>query len=136
MNKILLIGNLTKDVELKKVGNTNVATFTLAVARDFKNSQGQKDTDFIPCQAWGKLGENIAKFTSKGSKIAVEGRLQVRPYEDNNGNKRTATEVICSQVEFLTTKQSGQQTTNYADIQKDFDNSVDTFDIIDSDIQF
>jgi single-strand DNA-binding protein len=109
MNKFYGIGNLTKDVELRKVGNTNVATFTLAVARDFKNSQGQKDTDFIPCQAWGKLGENIAKFTSKGSKIAVEGRLQVRPYEDSNGNKRTATEVICSQVEFLSTKQSGQQ---------------------------
>lgn len=109
MNKFYGIGNLTKDVELRKVGNTNVATFTLAVARDFKNSQGQKDTDFIPCQCWGKIGENLAKFTSKGSKIAVEGRLQVRPYEDSNGNKRTATEVICSQVEFLSTKQSGQQ---------------------------
>lgn len=109
LNRIILIGNLTKDVELKKVGNTNVAVFTLAVARDFKNSQGQKDTDFIPCQCWGKIGENLAKFTSKGSKIAVEGRLQVRPYEDSNGNKRTATEVICSQVEFLSTKQSGQQ---------------------------
>lgn len=136
MNKILLIGNLTKDVELRQVGQTNVATFTLAVARDFKNSQGQKDTDFIPCQCWGKIGENLAKFTSKGSKIAVEGRLQVRPYEDNNGNKRTATEVICSQVEFLSTKQSGQQTTKYNDIKTDFDMSTDTFDIIDSDIQF
>lgn len=136
MNRIVLIGNLTKDVELRKVGQTNVATFTLAVARDFKNSQGQKDTDFIPCQCWGKIGENLARFTSKGSKIAVEGRLQVRPYEDSNGNKRTATEVICSQVEFLSTKQSGQQTTKYNDIKTDFDMSTDTFDIIDSDIQF
>lgn len=135
MNKFYGIGNLTKDVELRKVGNTNVATFTLAVARDFKNSQGQKDTDFIPCQCWGKIGENLAKFTSKGSKIAVEGRLQVRPYEDSNGNKRTATEVICGSVEFLTTKQTAQGT---SDIKKDFDNNspFGGFDIIDSDIQF
>ena len=134
LNRIIMIGNVVRDPELRKTTTgMSVCTFTLAVGRDFKNANGEKETDFINCQAWSKLAENVANWTSKGSKLAVEGRLQVRSYEDNNGNKRTATDVICNTIEFLTTKQATKQTN---DIQKEFDMSTDTFDIVEEDIQF
>ena len=101
LNRIILIGRLTRDVELRYTASgKGVANFTLAVDRPFLNAQGQKDTDFIRCVAWGKLAENCANYTSKGSLIAVEGWLQVRQYE-SNGHKYTSTEVVAERVQFL-----------------------------------
>jgi single-strand DNA-binding protein len=98
LNHIDLMGRLTKDVELRRTANgTAVASFTLAVERDF-GQDGQKETDFIDCVAWGKTGEFAEKWFSKGKMAAVSGRLQIRSWTDKNGNKRKNAEV---NVEFM-----------------------------------
>ena len=102
MNNIILIGRLTKDPELSYTPNGKaVCKFTLAVDRQFTNQDGEKEADFINIVVWNKVGENCAKYLSKGRKAAVQGRLQVRSYEDNNGQRRYVTEVIANSVEFL-----------------------------------
>ena len=89
-NKVVLIGRLTADAELKYTSNdTAVANFTLAVDRPFTNQQGGKETDFIRIVTWRKQAENVAQYLGKGSMAAIEGRLQIRSYEDRDGNKRT-----------------------------------------------
>jgi single-strand DNA-binding protein len=104
MNKVIVIGNLTKDVELRSTQNgKSVASFTVAVQRQFK-VDGQPEADFFPVVVWGVQGENCAKFLSKGKKVAIVGSLQTRSYDDKNGNKRSLTEIIASEVEFLTPK--------------------------------
>lgn len=105
MNKIILIGNLTRDVESSTTNNgIAVAKFTIAVQRRFKNANGEYDTDFINIVAWRELGENCSKFLSKGKKCAVVGSLQIRSYDAQDGTKRYVTEVIAEEVEFLTPK--------------------------------
>jgi single-strand DNA-binding protein len=99
MNKCVLIGRLTKDIDLRYTqSGTAVAQFTLAVDRQFSK---EKETDFINCVAWGKTAENCANYIGKGSLVAVEGRIQVRTYEAKDGGKRWVTEVIAEQVRFL-----------------------------------
>ena len=101
MNKVLLIGRMTKEPELRyTTSGTAVCNFTLAVDRPF-TKDGNKETDFINCQAWGKLAENCAKYLDKGKQCAVDGRLQVRSYETQDGSKRWVTEVVAERVEFL-----------------------------------
>ena len=105
MNKLMLIGRLTKAPELKYTqSGTAVATFTLAVDRKFSK---EKEADFISCVAWQKTAEFIAQWFTKGQQMALEGRLQVRTYEDNDGKKHWVTEVIAEQVEFCGSKGSG-----------------------------
>ena len=100
MNNIILIGRLTKDPELRYTqAGKAVCSFTLAVDRAYSGEK--KETDFINIVVWNKVGENCAKYLSKGRKTAVQGRLQVRSYEDNNGQRRYVTEVIANSVEFL-----------------------------------
>ncbi|MGI6361474.1 MAG: single-stranded DNA-binding protein [Bacillota bacterium] len=102
LNRAILIGRLTKDPELRHTQNgVAVAGFTLAVDRRFKNANGQKETDFINIVAWRGLGENCAKYLAKGKLAAIEGRLQIRNYEDKDGNKRIAAEVVADDVRFL-----------------------------------
>lgn len=102
MNTVILIGRLTRDPELRYTNSGHaVANFTLAVDRPFSK---EKETDFIPIIVWQKQAENCAEYLFKGSQVAVEGRLQVRGYEDKQGNKRTATEVVASSVQFLDTR--------------------------------
>lgn len=102
MNKIILIGHLAKDPELRYTQNgVAVCSFTLAVNRPFTNQGGEREADFINIIVWNKAGENCAEFLDKGSKAAVEGRLQIRSYEDSSGARRYATEVIADRVEFL-----------------------------------
>lgn len=109
MNLVCLVGNLTKDVELRSTqSGKSVATFSIAVQRAFK-SEGQPEVDFFNIVVWGVKGENCAKYLSKGKKVAVTGAIQNRSYEDNNGNKRVLTEIIASDVEFLTPKNSEAQ---------------------------
>lgn len=102
LNRVILIGRLTKDPELRYTPNGKaVASFTLAVDRQFSSQQGEKETDFIPIVVWQKQAENVANFIGKGSMVAVDGRLQVRTYEGKDGQKRWVTEVIAENVRFL-----------------------------------
>jgi single-strand DNA-binding protein len=107
MNTIILIGRLTRDPELRYTQQgTPVASFTLAVDRPFTNAQGQKDADFIDCVAWRKLGETVGNHLSKGRLVAVEGRLQIRSYEAQDGTKRRAAEVVADSVQFLDSRKT------------------------------
>ncbi len=111
-NKVILIGNLTADPELRYLPETGkaLAKFTLAVARGFTNRQGEKETDFINISVWDKLAENSANYLKKGSKAAVEGRLQIRKYDDKEGIRRTAVEVVANRVIFLDSKRQAEGT--------------------------
>ncbi len=104
MNKVFLVGNLTRDPELSTVGanNTSVCRFGIAVNR--RLSGGNQETDFYNITVWRALGENCAKFIKKGSKVAICGDIQIRNYEDKEGNKRTSVEVTATDVEFLNRK--------------------------------
>lgn len=105
MNKVCLIGRLTKEPELRYTPNgTAIANFTLAVNRPFTNQKGAKEADFVPIVVWNKAAENCAQYLKKGQQTAVEGRLQIRAYEDNSGQRRWITEVIAERVEFLGSK--------------------------------
>ncbi len=109
MNKVILIGRLTKDPELRTTSsNLSVATFSLAVARPYvaQNNNGP-DADFINCVVWRKQAENLAKYCHKGSQIAVDGRIQTRNYQAQDGSKRYVTEVICDNITFLGSKPEG-----------------------------
>lgn len=110
MNKVLLIGRLTRDPELRYTGtNLPVASFTVAVNRNFTGANGEREADFIPVIVWRKQAENVKNYISQGSQVAVEGRLQVRSYDDANGQKRYITEVVADNVQFLDTKASRDQ---------------------------
>lgn len=105
MNKVFLIGRLTRDPELRYTGsNTAVATFSLAVNRNYTNAQGEREADFINIVVWRKQAENVKNYLSQGSQVAVDGRIQTRSYDDKDGNKRYVTEVVADNVEFLTPK--------------------------------
>lgn len=105
INNVVLTGRLTKDAELKYTGTgTAVASFTLAVDRTFKNANGEKETDFINVVAWRKTAETLATYTKKGSLIGVQGRIQTRNYEGNDGKRVYVTEVVADSFTFLESK--------------------------------
>ena len=105
MNTITLLGRLTKNPEARYTSTGKAATlFTLAVNRPYANADGQREADFINCQAWGKTAEVIGNHVSKGDRLLVEGRLQIRSYTDKEGVKRYATEVVVNRVEFIEQK--------------------------------
>ncbi|MBQ0099829.1 MAG: single-stranded DNA-binding protein, partial [Firmicutes bacterium] len=100
------IGNLTKDPELTQTSTgVSVCRFSVAVKRPFSSKDGEEQTDFFNCTAWRGLAENCGKFLAKGRKVAIDGYVTLRQYEDNNGVKKTAVDVICNDVEFLSPKQ-------------------------------
>ena len=110
MNKVILIGRLTKDPELRTIASGNATTsFTIAVNRNFTNQNGEREADFINCIAWRKQAENVAKYCTKGSQVAVEGRIQTRSYDAQDGTKRYVTEVVADNVTFLGSRASGSQ---------------------------
>lgn len=106
MNKIILIGRLTKDVELRytQVTNTAVASFTLAVDRKFTKSDNEKQTDFFNVIAWNKLAENISKYLSKGKQVTISGRLETRSWNDESGQKHNTIEIIAEEASFIDPK--------------------------------
>ncbi len=105
MNKVILIGRLTRDPELRMTQSGIASTnFSIAVQRNYTNQNGERDADFINCVAWRRQAENISKYCSKGSQVAVEGRIQTRSYDAEDGNKRYVTEVIADNVTFLGSK--------------------------------
>lgn len=106
MNRVILVGRLTKDPELRKTSSDiSVVQFTLAVNRSFSRN-GERQADFINCVAWRGLADNLVKYMRKGSQIGVEGSLQTRVYEGSTGEKKYATEVICDNIHFLESKGS------------------------------
>ncbi len=105
LNRIILIGRLTRDPELRYVPSGQpVSSFTLAVDRPFVNQQGERGTDFIDIVAWRRLAEQVTQHLSKGRLVAVEGRLQIRSYETQDGQKRKVAEVVADGVRFLDRK--------------------------------
>ncbi|MGN2371798.1 single-stranded DNA-binding protein [Clostridium cagae] len=102
MNKVVLIGRLTKDPELKFTPGAGTAVTTLTLAVDKYNSKsGQKEADFVPVVVWGKQAESTANYMVKGSQMAISGRIQTRNYEAKDGTKRYVTEVVATEVQFL-----------------------------------
>lgn len=106
MNKVILIGRLTKDPELRKTPtDVSVVQFTIAVNHAFQQN-GERQADFINCIAWRAQAENLARYIKKGGQIAVEGSIQTRSFDDANGVRKYVTEVVCSQITFLESKKS------------------------------
>lgn len=109
MNAVQLIGRLTKDIDLRYTqSGTAVGSFNLAVERNFKNADGERETDFIRCQIWRKAAENLEKFTSKGSLIGIEGSVQTRNYENNQGQRVYVTEINVDNFTLLESKKDSQ----------------------------
>ena len=107
INNVVLVGRLTKDPDLRYTSNgTAVATFTVAVDRNFTNAQGSRDADFINCVIWRKQAETFANYTHKGSLIGIEGRIQTRNYEGADGKRVYVTEVLVENFSFLDSKKS------------------------------
>jgi single-strand DNA-binding protein len=102
MNRCVILGNLTRDPELKTTtSGKSVCNFTIAVSRRFAGPGGEREADFIPVVVWGKQAENCAKYLKKGSQCSVAGAIQVRNYEANDGSRRYVTEVVADEVQFL-----------------------------------
>ena len=141
-NKVVLIGRLTKDPELRYTSTNNlpVVSFTLAVNRPYGNQAGDRNADFISCTAWRKQAENIHKYVSKGSMVAVEGKLQTRDYMDEKINaRRYITEVICDSVVFLDTRSNNDSDynnpkTNDSTSEEELPNG--NFDNVEDDLPF
>jgi single-strand DNA-binding protein len=116
MNKVFLIGRLTKDPDTKNTANgTTVTKFTLAVDRRFKDANGQRQTDFISCLAWRQTATFISSYFHKGSKIAITGSIQTRNYDDNDGKRVYVTEVVVDEAEFAESS-GGQNNSPSSDI--------------------
>ena len=108
LNRIIIMGRLTRDPELRRTGSgTPVTSFSLAVDRDFKSQDGQRETDFIDVVAWRSTAEFVSRYFTKGRMAVVEGRLQIRDWTDNNGNKRRSAEVVAENVYFGDSKRDG-----------------------------
>lgn len=129
MNKIILVGNLTKDPDHRTTpNNLSVTTFTVAVQRRF--TQGEQKADFLNVVTWRVLADNCAKYLQKGSKVGVVGQIQTRQYDDKNGVRRTVTEIIADEVEFLSPKneQSGNSGQSKGDL---FAEELAAFEVVD-----
>ena len=123
LNKVILAGRLTSDVELKQTTTgVSVCSFTLAINRKF-SANGQQQTDFIQCQAWRQTAEFIARYLKKGSALCISGSIQVRSWTDNNNQKRYATEVVADEAMFVDGKNDSQgaEVPNYEEMNADDD---------------
>ena len=132
MNKVFLIGNLTRDPELSTTNSgISVCRISIAVSRRFANADGSRETDFFNVVAWRAIAENCAKYLKKGSKIAVIGSIQNRSYEAQDGSKRFTTDIMADEIEFLSTKNDegaiatpGESSNPVADLQPIDDDSL------------
>ena len=115
LNKIILMGRLTRDPELRRTGTgTAVTSFSLAVDRDFKSQSGEKETDFVDIVAWRSTAEFVSKYFTKGRMAVVEGRLQIRDWTDKDGGKRRSAEVVADNVYFGDSKRDGGDSSGYS----------------------
>ncbi|GAF23289.1 MULTISPECIES: single-stranded DNA-binding protein [Shouchella] len=122
LNRVVLVGRLTRDPELRFTPNgVAVANFTLAVNRPFSNQQGEREADFINCVVWRKPAENVANFLKKGSLAGVDGRVQTRSYDNNEGKRVFITEVVAESVQFLEPRNSqNNQNQNFGGSQGNY----------------
>lgn len=108
MNKVFLIGNLTRDPELTETSSgVSICRFAIAVNRTYSGADGERKTDFFNITAWRGLGETVARYAHKGNKVAIVGSIELRNYEDNQGVKRTAVDIVAQDVEFLSPRGQG-----------------------------
>ena len=132
MNNVVLVGRLTRDVDLKYIQGSGMAVsnFAIAVDREFTGKDGKKETDFIDIQVWGKSAENCANYIGKGSLVAIQGAIRVDSYQDQEGNNRKITRVNANRVQFLDSKKDKQEN-NIAPMGQfqDFQQVDDTDDI-------
>ncbi|MFO7968757.1 MAG: single-stranded DNA-binding protein [Candidatus Izemoplasmatales bacterium] len=139
-NKVVLIGRLTKDPELRYTNNNiPVCSFTLAVNRPFASNNQDRNADFFNCVAWRKQAENISRYVSKGSMVAIDGRLQTRDYMDEKINaRRYITEVVCDSVTFLDTKSQRNDNNPSYEEKQEQEEEVDTgnFNDVEDDLPF
>ena len=138
LNRIVMMGRLTRDPELRKAGETSVCSFRIACDRDFKNKDGEKESDFVDVVVWRQLAETVAKYFTKGRMAVVDGRLQMRTWTDKEGEKRYATEIAAEKVYFGDSKpKSGETATKgtagTTDVPEDF---VPDFDADDGELPF
>ncbi|MCZ0702230.1 single-strand DNA-binding protein [Natronobacillus azotifigens] len=162
LNRVVLVGRLTKDPDLRYTASgVAVANFTIAVNRPFSNQQGDREADFINCVVWRKPAENLANYMSKGSQIGVDGRIQTRSFDGQDGKRVYVTEVVADSVQFLESKggsgsntnSGGQGSGSYRSEQNQnqapnhnqqqssngsspFDNNAEPIDISDDDLPF
>lgn len=115
MNRVFVIGNLTKDPETRATGSgVSVCNFTIAVNRRFKNANGETETDYLHIVAWRQLGDLCGRYLAKGRKVAVTGSIQTRQYDAKDGTKRTAWDIVADEVEFLTPQNHQSGTDSFA----------------------
>lgn len=126
MNNIQLIGRITKELEIKPVGQTTKCDFTIAVNRKFAK-EGQQKADFINCVCFGKIADNLVKYQGKGSQIGVIGSLNIDQYKDQEGNNKSFTKVVANEIEFLS---SGEKKENHSSMK---DSDPVGFELIDDD---
>ena len=127
LNSVVIMGRLTRDPELRRTqSGTAVTSFSLAVDRDFKSQSGEKETDFIDVVAWRNTGEFAAKYLAKGRMAAVEGRIQVRDWQDKDGNRRKSVEVVADNVYFADSKRDSKPQESRVD--QEFDEIEDDGD--------
>lgn len=113
MNKVILIGRLARDPEMRTtISGTNVTRFTIAVTRTYQDQNGDRGADFINCVAWRRQAENIAKYCTKGTQVAIDGRIQTGSYDAQDGSKRYTTDIICDNVTFLGSRSDGASSNN------------------------
>lgn len=124
INNVVLVGRLTKDADLRYTSNgTAVATFTLAVNRQFTNQQGEREADFINCVIWRKSAESLSNFTKKGSLVGVEGRIQTRSYDNQQGQRVYVTEVVVESFSLLEPKSKNEDRQENKSSQSEYHNS-------------
>ncbi len=124
MNKVFLIGNLTRDPELTETqSGVKICRFSIAVNRNFTGADGERKVDYFNCVAWRQLAETVARFTRKGNKVAVSGTIETRSYEDSQGIKRNAIDIVAQDVEFLTPKGNGGSGDEYEPAPSNYNQS-------------
>lgn len=129
MNKVLLIGRLTRDPELRYTGSNRAVTqITIAVNRNFANQNGEREADFINVVVWDKAAENLKKYVGKGRMVAVEGRIQTRNYDNNEGKKVYVTEVVAQNVQFLDSRSASDNSASYTQVAPTNTNNVSPYD--------
>lgn len=129
MNKVVLIGRLTRDPELRYTSsNIATATFSLAVDRNFTNQNGEREADFINIVVWRKQAENVKNYLTKGSQVAIDGRIQTRSYDGQDGQKRYVTEVVADNVQFLGTRAGNSNNNDNNFAQPAFNDNATPYD--------
>ena len=138
LNSVVLVGRLTKDPELRYTPNNQaVATFSLAVNRNFKSQNGERETDFINCVIWRQQAENLANWAKKGALIGITGRIQTRNYENQQGQRVYVTEVVADSFQLLESKKDRENNSQpTVDSHQNFARQAEPMDISDDDLPF